>query len=125
MLFLILIGLIPSYLMAWGIVSTYEERAVSLRSANVKNQCDILSNQMVQEDYMNNPNSENINSQLALLSNVYNGRIMIIDSDFKIIKDTYDLDVGRISVSEEVVDCFKGNGTTQYDDKNNYIELTI
>ena len=125
MLFLILIGLIPSYLMAWGIVSTYEERAVSLRSANVKNQCDILSNQMVQEDYMNNPNAENINSQLALLSNVYNGRIMIIDSDFKIIKDTYDLDVGRISVSEEVVDCFKGNGTTQYDDKNNYIELTI
>lgn len=125
MVFLILVGLIPSFLMAWGIVSTYEERAVSLRCANVKNQCDILSNQIVAEDYMNDPTAENINELLIWLANVYNGRIMIIDSDFKIVTDTYDLDVGRISVSEEVVDCFKGNGATQYDDKNDYIELTI
>lgn len=111
--------------MAWGIVSTYEERAVSLRCANVKNHCDILSNQIVAEDYMNNPTAENINELLIWLANVYSGRIMIIDSDLKIVTDTYDLDVGRISVSEEVVDCFKGNGTTQYDDKNDYIELTI
>lgn len=111
--------------MAWGIVSTYEERAVFLRCANVKNQCDILSNQIVAEDYMNNPTAENINELLIWLANVYNGRILIIDSDFKIVTDTYDLDVGRISVSEEVVDCFKGNGATQYDDKNDYIELTI
>lgn len=125
MIILLLIGLVPSVLVSWGIVSTYEERAISLRSASVKNQCDILSNQLVQEDYINDLSSENINSQLMLLSNVYNGRIMIINSDFKIIKDTYDLDVGRISVSEEVVDCFKGNSTTQYDKKNNYIELTV
>ena len=119
-----IIGAIPCMLVALGIVESYETRAVSLRSANVKNQCDIICNQMVQEDYLNNLTSENINSQLMMLSNVYNGRIMIIDSDFVIVKDTYDLDVGRISVSEEVVDCFKGNRTTQYDNKNNYIELT-
>ena len=125
MLVLMLVGLVPSFLMAVGIVRTYEDRAVSLRSANVKNQCEILSNQLVLEDYFNNLSSVNVNSQLALLSNVYNGRIIIIDSDFAIIKDTYDLDVGRISVSEEVVDCFKGNGTTKYDKKNSYMELTI
>lgn len=125
MIFLILVGLIPGFLMAWGIVSTYEERAVSLRCANVKNQCDILSNQIVAENYMENPESENINELLSWLANVYSGRIMIIDSDFKIITDTYDLDVGRISVSEEVIECFLGNGATQYDDKSNYIELTI
>lgn len=125
MVFLLVIGLVPSLLMALGIVSTYEERAVSLRCANVKNQCEILSNQIVVEDYMNHPESENINELLSWLANVYSGRIMIIDSDLKIMTDTYDLDVGRISVSEEVVDCFKGNGTTQYDDAHDYIELTI
>lgn len=125
MLFLILIGLIPSVLMLGGVVSTYEERAISLRIVGVKNQCDILSNQLVLEDYLNNPTSGNINSQLALLSNVYSGRILIIDSDFKVIKDTYDLDTGRISVSQEVVDCFKGNGTSKYDEENNYIELAV
>lgn len=125
MVVLMIIGAIPCVLVALGIVQSYEQRAVSLRIANVKNQCDIICNQMVQEDYLNNLTSEHINSQLMMLSNVYNGRIMIIDSDFEIVKDTYDLDVGRISVSEEVVDCFKGNSTTQYDKNNNYIELTI
>ena len=41
------------------------------------------------------------------------------------IKDVYDLDAGRISVSEEVISCFKGNSVTQYDDTNQYIEMTI
>lgn len=111
--------------MTAGIVQSYEERAVSIRGVNVKNQCEIICNQLVQEDYLNQPASEILNSQLTLVSNIYSGRIMIINSDFVVIKDVYDLDTGRISVSEEVVSCFKGTAVTQYDDKNQYIEMTI
>lgn len=122
---MILIGIIPSIIMTFGIVRSYEERAVSLRSVNVKNQCEIICNQLIQEDYLNQPTSELLNSQLTLVSNIYSGRILIINSDFVVIKDVYDLDAGRISVSEEVISCFKGNSVTQYDDTNQYIEMTI
>ncbi|MCI5698946.1 MAG: cell wall metabolism sensor histidine kinase WalK [Lachnospiraceae bacterium] len=125
MVILILIGIIPSIIMTFGIVRSYEERAVSLRSVNVKNQCEIICNQLIQEDYLNQPTSELLNSQLTLVSNIYSGRILIINSDFVVIKDVYDLDAGRISVSEEVISCFKGNSVTQYDDTNQYIEMTI
>ena len=122
---MILIGIIPSIIMTFGIVRSYEERAVSLRSVNVKNQCEIICNQLIQEDYLNQPTSELLNSQLTLVSNIYSGRILIINSDFVVIKDVYDLDAGRTSVSEEVISCFKGNSVTQYDDTNQYIEMTI
>lgn len=43
-----------------------------------------------------------------MLSAIYNGRILIINKDAKIIKDTYDIDVGKYALSEEVIQCFEG-----------------
>lgn len=81
MIILVIIGIVPSVIVEKGIVNSYEDRAVSLRSFGVKNQCDILSNQLVKEKYLENPDSEAINSELTMLSNVYNGRILIMDQD--------------------------------------------
>ncbi|MDD3339105.1 MAG: ATP-binding protein [Lachnospiraceae bacterium] len=125
MIILIIIGIVPSVIVATGVVQSYETRAVSLRSINVKNQCDILSNQLAAGDYLHNTDSQVINSQLTQLSNIYSGRIIIIDSDFKIIKDTYDLETGKTSVSEEVISCYKGTATSKYDKQNAYIEMTL
>lgn len=125
MIILVLIGIVPSIIIENGIVSSYEDRAVSLRSFNVKNQCDILCNQLIGENYLNNQDSVSINSQLVLLSSVYSGRVLIVDADFKVIKDTYDLDVGKTIISEEVVCCFKGQETNRYDKKNSYIEIVV
>jgi signal transduction histidine kinase len=78
------------------------------------------------EDYLNNLDSKVVNSELALLSNVYNGRIAIIDEDLKVVTDTYDIDIGKTSVSKEVISCLEsGKGTSQYDDRNDYIIMTF
>ena len=106
MLILILIGIVPSMITAYLVVRSYEERAVSLRMVNVRNQCEILCNSLVAEQYFSNPGSEVINSQLNLLSNIYSGRILIVDSDFRVVHDTFDLDTGRTSVTREVITCF-------------------
>ena len=49
MVILVVIGIIPSIIVENGIVNSYEDRAVKVRQATVKNQCDILSNQLVKE----------------------------------------------------------------------------
>ena len=126
MVILVIIGIVPSVIVEKGIVSSYEDRAVSLRSFGVKNQCDILSNQLVKEQYLEDPSSEAINSELTMLSNVYNGRILIIDQDFRVIKDTYDIDRGKYMISQEVIRCFSdGKESSSYDRKNRYIEMTV
>ena len=126
MVILVIIGIVPSIIVEKGIVSSYEDRAVSLRSFHVKNQFDIISNQLQKEGYLTDQSSEAINSQLTMLSNVYNGRILIIDQDFRVVKDTYDIDRGKYMISNEVVQCFSdGKETTQYDRKNRYIELIV
>lgn len=107
------------------IVSSYENRAVSLRYYNVRNQCDILGNQLMKENYLENQDSEVINGEMAILTSVYNGRILIINRNGKIVKDTYDIDEGKYALSKEVIECFDGIPANNYDRKNSYIEQTI
>ena len=126
MVILVIIGIVPSIIVEKGIVSSYEDRAVSLRSFNVKNQFDIIGNQLEKEGYLEDQSSEAINSQLAMLSNVYNGRILIVDQDYRVIKDTYDMDKGKYMISQEVVQCFSdGKETNHYERENRYIELIV
>ena len=126
MVILILIGIVPCIIATNVVSRSYKNRAVSLRESSVKNQCDILRANLDSEDYLNNLDSKVVNSELALLSNIYNGRIAIIDEDFKVVTDTYDVDTGKTSVSKEVINCFEsGKGTSQYDDRNDYIIMTF
>ncbi|MDD3277689.1 MAG: ATP-binding protein [Lachnospiraceae bacterium] len=124
-LILVIVGIVPSIIIENGIVQSYEDRAVNLRTVTVKNQCDILCNQLVRNGYMDNPSNEVIDGEFNLLTNIYGGRVLIIDRDFKVIKDTYELDRQKYMVSQEVVNCFRGKETSQYDNRNNYIEMTV
>ena len=122
---LVIIGIVPMSIVEKGIVESYEERAVAVRSITVKNQCDIICDQMVQQNYLEDQSSDAINSELNILNNIYGGRIMIIDENFRIVKDTYDLDRGKTMVSQEVIDSYNGKDTSRYDSKSSYIEMTI
>lgn len=119
------VGIVPSAIMHFAILNNYEERAVSLRTSDVQNQCKILANHLITYNYLLDTSSEVVNSELEQLSNLYDGRILIIDGNFKIIKDTYALNEGKTIVSEEVIKCFKGETINHYDENNHYIEITI
>ena len=108
-----------------GMLNSYEKKAVSNRSIDILSQAKILTNQIVFNDYLNDSSSEIINAQLEQLSNIYAGRIMVIDGNFRIIKDTYSLDTGKTIVSEEVMQSFCGEEISKYDSQNGYIEMTV
>ena len=119
-----LAGLLPCLAALFGIVKFYESRAVELRTAEIQNQCTILCNQLNNYGYLSDTSSEVINTSLTQLTNIYNGRVMVIDKDLRVIKDTYSLDEGKTDVSENVVRCMKGERTNFYDRTNHYIEVT-
>lgn len=120
-----LIGILTGILIRTGILTAYEKHAVSNRSVDVIGQAKILANQMVSTDYINGAESESITSQLQQMSRIYDGRILLIDSSFHIIKDTYDLDTDKTIISEEVIKSFRGEDSMNYDVDNHYVEMTI
>lgn len=125
MLLFILIGVIPGVLLRSGMLGSYESRAISIRTSEILSQAKILANQIVSNDYINNMTGSNIDAQLEQLSTIYDGRIMIIDDEFHIVKDTYSLDEGKTIISEKVIQSYYGEEITKYDAQNHYIELAI
>ena len=124
-LLFLLIGILPTVVLRIGMLSSYGKKAVSNRSIDVLSQAKILTNQIVSNNYLEDAGSEIVNSQLEQLSNIYDGRIMVIDDSFHIIKDTYGLDNGKMIVSEEVMRSFRGEEISKHDTENGYIEMSL
>ncbi|MBR2561310.1 MAG: two-component sensor histidine kinase [Eubacterium sp.] len=125
MVLLFIMGIVPALIIENVVVQSYESRAVSNRTIMVKNQCDILADQLVRRDYLDYPTDEVINGEFDMLTSIYGGRVLVINQDGKVIKDTYNLDLGKYSLSKEVVDAFSGVETSLYDDTHQYIEMVI
>ena len=119
----VLLGVVPGMILWAGVLNSDEQRAVAIETSEILGQAKILANQIVSNDYLNNTDSVIINAELRQLSNIYDGKIMLIDNSFRIIKDTYDLDTGKIIISKEVIQSYKGSDITKYDPKSRYIEI--
>ena len=124
MVIMIIIGIVPGFIIEGMLISSYEDRAVELRQITVKNQCDILGNQLMREGYLQQK-SEVIDGELSMISSAFSARVLVINRNGRIIEDTYDIDEGKYAYSEEVIQCFEGVNTSAYDKDNTYIELTI
>ena len=137
-LIVLVVGIVPSVAMRYGIMRNYEQRAVELRTATVQSQLRVIADHLINEDYLNmrsssalsleysnTSSSRVINAELEMLSNLYDGRVQIISGNLRIVKDTYSISEGKTIISEEVIKCFMGESLSNYDAQNGYIEITI
>lgn len=124
-LLIMLAGSIPCLILRYGILETYTERAISLKTSDVQTQGKILANHLLTYNYLLDTSSEVINAEVSQFAELYDGRILIVDQNFKVIKDTYAISQGKVMISEEIMKCFNGVNTVNYDDRNEYLEMTL
>lgn len=97
-----------------------EERKISLQS-----QALILSNNLMRSAYFaSGGENEGLDRSIDNFADIYNGRIVIVNKDFRIVKDTFNIAEGKINVAEEVLRCFRGENTSKYIEGKNYIIQT-
>ena len=117
---LILVSSIPCFAIKETIIRRYEDRAVEWRTAEIQNQCTILCNKLGSMNYLEHPYSEVVNAELTQLSSVYDGRVLVVDQSYRVIKDSFGVGEGKTIVSPDVIACFRGAGTSHYDGEQRY-----
>ena len=124
-LILLIVGLVPCISMRYAILQNYEQRAVNVKISDVSTQLRILANHLITYHYLQDTSSEVINAELDQLSGLYDGRVLVINNDLRVVKDTYGISENKTIISEEVVRCIKGENTSRYDKNNGYVEMTV
>ncbi|WP_416388053.1 sensor histidine kinase [Enterocloster citroniae] len=120
-------ALIPLFLQAVVMLGSFNQGQLDARTIEIQNQCVILSNKMTRSGYMTAEKKNNtaLDSQMQAISDVYNGRIVIVNSNFRVITDTFNLLTGKFYISEEVIKCFKGENSSHYNKDMQYLAQTI
>ena len=121
------IAIVPSLILSIVVPRAYESRAVSIRESEILSQAKILANQIATSEYMtlgSSVSTSNVQAQIDMLTNIYDGRVIIVDDRFRVYYDTYNLDDHKIIIAEEVMQSFGGEDIVHYDSENHYIEMT-
>lgn len=121
----LLVGVIPIFMLKNGILQNFEEQSVRQRGSLVQNQCVNIANQLGSSDYIEKKQSEVIENELNQLANLYSGRIVIVNPQFMIVKDTYGVDENKTTLSREVIRCFQGEESPSLSGSGGFIEMTI
>lgn len=120
-------GLISCLVTHYAIMQNYEKRAVDVKTTEVQTQLRVLASHLITYGYLQDTSSEVVSSEIDMLANLYDGRVLIIDDNLKVVTDTYGISGGKTIISEEVVKCLKKGSkasTAVYDSENGYIEIT-
>ncbi len=104
---LILIGVVPLIIFSLIFLNTYRARNISQRVSEIQVRGSVISNLIVSSGYLTSDRKNEVNAELSQVSDMYDGRILIVDSKLKVIRDTYGLEEGEIVVLPEVIKCFR------------------
>lgn len=120
-----LVGIIPILSVSWSMVQTYNQKAINQRISELQRQGNSLANLLQSTGYMTNKDIPEVNTEIAQISGIYEGRIIIVNNNLNIIKDTYGLEEGKTLIAEVVIKTLRGTNTPFHNKNRNYIEMTI
>lgn len=125
LIILIILGIVPSVIVTYTMLHNYQDRAVSMLTETVQDQSEILCNLIIKENYLNDTGSQTVNTKLEMFADLYNGRVLLADRDFKIVGDTFHTEEGKTLLSSLAVKCFKGEKVSNFDLKSKVLEVAV
>lgn len=104
---------------------SYNDKTVEEKLLLVQNQCSIMGNQILVNQFTIDSMQDNLNVEIDQLANVWEGRILVVDSNYRIVKDTYTIDQGNYIIYDEVLRVMRGEKDKNIRMVNDYAEIII
>ena len=125
-LLFLMTGFFPMYILGKVTDQSFRQTQIDSRVMEVQNQCLIISNRMSRSGYMSEESRDStVDVELDTIAAIFNGRIVVVNQNFKVIKDTFRLAEGRTHVAEEVIRCFQGESGSRLERDKHYFALAV
>ncbi len=123
---ILLCGAISLALVSVTIHLSYLENSIQLKTSSAKDHAIRLSQKIVDNAYlMNSANLPDIEKEIIMAADSYDGRVVVVDNYLKIVCDTYGMEKGKTLISKEVIKSASGAENIYRDDSEKTVELTL
>lgn len=119
------VTLIPLSIARRVVMDSYKDNAIKALVSDAQESCNQLAEVISEKGYLYNLQDVGISSQIKFINQEYSGRMLLIASNYMIVKDTYVMQEKKYMVSGAVNKAFKGTSTVDYVTESGYIELTV
>ena len=122
----LLFGCIPFFFKGTVLTRTFSQTTLENRQNEIQNRSRILSTKLTRAGYLKNTVEQDaaLNTEMDTIASVYDGRIVLIDSNYRVIRDTFHLAEGRYHVAPEVIRGFRGENVNGYNGELHYLLQT-
>lgn len=116
--------ILPLIIVSILLVNGYQKQEISKKQEKILELCVDFANRIQDTGYLMNTAQTNLSEAMDTTARIYDGRIIVVNSELQVIKDTYHREEGKIIIAEEVVNSLQGKELTyqySYDDTTEVI----
>ena len=122
---LLLVGMIPTLIITAGLVNAYRSRANSTKLSEVQRYGSFIVNRFLPTGALMNADDTAVNDELSLMASIYEGRILVVNEDLNVVRDTYGQELGKTLIAQNVVKCLKNGKETYINRYERYTEIMM
>ncbi|SDZ87383.1 Signal transduction histidine kinase [Pseudobutyrivibrio sp. ACV-2] len=124
-LIIIIIGIIPFLVCVPISLSAYKSVSIRTDANNLMAQAAQYNSQIVTSGYIRGENNPLMDKELKAVADSYNGRILLVNSSLKIVKDSYSADIGKTVIWENIIRSVHGEYLYYFDEDTNYLIVSV
>ncbi|MCR4567533.1 MAG: ATP-binding protein [Pseudobutyrivibrio sp.] len=122
---IILVGIIPFLVCVPIYLCVYKSSSIYTDGTNLMAQAHQYNERNDYSGYLTGEDDPLLDARLKGIASSYNGRIMLLNSSLKVVKDTSSADIGRIFIWENVLRAIRGEQLYYYDDDAKYLTVSV
>lgn len=121
---LLVMGLLPLLAGSEMIKRSYRSSIIDQKLSELRYTCQTVAGQM-SGNSLAEAVDDDMTRELSFLAEYSGGRLLLVDSSYRILFDTYGVSQNKYCISEQIIDTFGGNPYENYSPKTEYLELAV
>ncbi len=115
----------PMIVFSSFLLASYDKNAYENKVATVREYGTTIVNNLSALGTVSQSTVNDFESEITYFSNIYDGRVLVIDKNLRVIFDTFGLEKGKTLISEDAISSFRGNDVLYRNVDKHYLELTM
>lgn len=104
-------------------VQSYNTKHWSEKTQNIQSKCVMIAERIKSSGFQFTSMSESLDTELEQFASLLEGRIMVIDHNYRIVKDTFGIEDNRYLMTEDVLRVMSGEDYIPHKIEGQYIEM--